>query len=106
MKKTITRLQFITPVGSLQRTGISGSFCIKRGVLDKGTPVCLRNAFGEKVPVQTWPLAYWPDSTLKWMGAAIVAEGTKKFSKFTVTKEKPVTVKNGLKVKEDSKSVL
>jgi len=27
--------------------------------------------FGESVPVQTWPIAYWPDGTLKWTAHAI-----------------------------------
>ncbi len=26
---------------------------------------------GEQVPVQSWPLAYWPDGSLKWSGHAI-----------------------------------
>jgi len=28
---------------------------------------------GDSVPVQTWPLAYWPDGTLKWTAHAIGA---------------------------------
>ena len=29
---------------------------------------------GEATPLQTWPLAYWPDGSLKWTGHAIGAE--------------------------------
>jgi len=29
--------------------------------------------FGDSVPVQTWPIAYWPDGTLKWTAHAIGA---------------------------------
>lgn len=29
---------------------------------------------GTGVPVSTWPLAYWPDGSLKWLGLAAVAE--------------------------------
>lgn len=29
---------------------------------------------GAGVPVSTWPLAYWPDGSLKWLGLAAVAE--------------------------------
>ncbi|MEO6993839.1 MAG: Tat pathway signal sequence domain protein, partial [Lacunisphaera sp.] len=38
-----------------------------------GTGFALRTAKGESVPVQSWPLAYWPDGTLKWTGHAIPA---------------------------------
>jgi len=42
---------------------------------DAGFQMYTRNG-GESVPVQTWPLAYWPDGTLKWtahaLGAAVL----------------------------------
>ncbi len=28
-------------------------------------------AFGAEVPLQTWPLAYWPDGSVKWTGHAL-----------------------------------
>jgi hypothetical protein len=31
----------------------------------------LTDATGKNVPVQSWPLAYWPDGSLKWTGNAI-----------------------------------
>src|SRR5689334_21529465 len=41
-----------------------------RGKLSKGTTFRLTSASGETVPVQSWPLAYWPDGSLKWTGHA------------------------------------
>jgi hypothetical protein len=38
-----------------------------------GTVFSLRTAKNESVPVQSWPLAYWPDGSLKWTGHAIPA---------------------------------
>ena len=29
---------------------------------------------GRPVPTQSWPLAYWPDGSLKWSGLAIAAD--------------------------------
>lgn len=34
----------------------------------------LRTREGEGVPVQSWPLAYWPDGSLKWTAHAIPAD--------------------------------
>jgi hypothetical protein len=31
----------------------------------------LNTSAGEAVPVQSWPLAYWPDGSLKWTGHAL-----------------------------------
>lgn len=42
-----------------------------RGALPKDTRFALRTASGEAVPVQSWPLATWPDGSLKWSGHAI-----------------------------------
>jgi len=30
------------------------------------------SAEGKHLPVQSWPLAYWPDGSLKWSGLATV----------------------------------
>jgi hypothetical protein len=35
------------------------------------TTFALATATGQPVPMQTWPLAYWPDGSLKWTGHAI-----------------------------------
>ncbi|KAH9477556.1 Putative protein YetA [Psilocybe cubensis] len=41
-----------------------------QGAIDRTTPI---SAIGESggIPVQSWPLAYWPDGSLKWTGHAI-----------------------------------
>lgn len=39
----------------------------------------LRSANGEDIPVDTWPLAYWPDGSVKWSGVAgVIPAGTEK----------------------------
>lgn len=39
----------------------------------RGTAFALRDANGSAVPVQSWPLASWPDGSLKWTAHAIGA---------------------------------
>ncbi len=49
-----------------------------RGALPRSTPFALRSAEGNDIPVQSWPLATWPDGSLKWTGHAL-APGTGRF---------------------------
>ncbi|HEY4302300.1 MAG TPA: Tat pathway signal sequence domain protein [Candidatus Didemnitutus sp.] len=44
-----------------------------RGAQPRTATFALRTAAGESVPVQSWPLAYWPDGSLKWTGHALPA---------------------------------
>lgn len=43
-----------------------------RGALSVKTPVHLRRQDDVVMPAQTWPLAYWPDGSVKWIGVAAV----------------------------------
>ena len=57
--------------------GVSWGVPWPRGSMPPGTEVSLVNANGDAVPVQTWPLATWPDGSLKWTGhAAVLGPGT------------------------------
>lgn len=44
-----------------------------RGRVAKDASLSLQTAAGEPVAMQSWPLAYWPDGSLKWTGHAIGA---------------------------------
>ncbi|MFC6081905.1 exo-rhamnogalacturonan lyase family protein [Sphaerisporangium aureirubrum] len=44
-----------------------------RGAVPRDQAFALTAAGGAAVPVQSWPLAYWPDGTLKWTAHAIGA---------------------------------
>ncbi|KAL0579652.1 hypothetical protein V5O48_002348 [Marasmius crinis-equi] len=55
-----------TPIGSA--FGVPWA----QGEVDKTTPIAV-TAGGSSIPVQTWPLAYWPDGSLKWSGHALAA---------------------------------
>jgi hypothetical protein len=57
--------------------GISWGVPWPRGTMSPGTEMALVTAEGGRVPVQTWPLATWPDGSLKWSGhAAVLGPGT------------------------------
>jgi hypothetical protein len=44
-----------------------------RGVVRKEQAFTLVSSDGKNLPLQTWPLAYWPDGSMKWSGFATVA---------------------------------
>src|SRR5438067_2652774 len=45
-----------------------------RGQVAKNATFALAAVDRTPVPVQSWPLAYWPDGSLKWTGHAISSE--------------------------------
>lgn len=46
--------------------GLTWGWPWPRGQVRPGQGVGLRDAQGQVQPLQTWPLAYWPDGSLKW----------------------------------------
>ncbi|KAF7355518.1 Secreted protein [Mycena sanguinolenta] len=54
-------------------TGTSFGIPWAQGEIDKTTPISL-SSNGNGIPIQTWPLAYWPDGSLKWTGHSLAAD--------------------------------
>lgn len=55
---------------------VSWGIPFSKGELKAGGSVCLRGADGTAIPSDCWPLAYWPDGSVKWAGmAAVVPAG-------------------------------
>ncbi len=54
-------------------TGVSWGVPWPKGAVHLRDPLVLTGADGKELPLQTWPLAYWPDGSLKWTGHAISA---------------------------------
>ncbi|KAH7104484.1 hypothetical protein BKA62DRAFT_692404 [Auriculariales sp. MPI-PUGE-AT-0066] len=54
-------------------TGTAFGLPWRQGEFKKNSTVSGKNADGTAVSIQTWPLAYWPDGTLKWTGHAVGA---------------------------------
>jgi hypothetical protein len=55
--------------------GVSWGVPWPQGAVPSGAAFHLADAVGHPLPLQTWPLAYWPDGSLKWSGFATVASG-------------------------------
>lgn len=45
-----------------------------QGAYDPSTSFAATTPAGQAVPLESWPLAYWPDGSLKWSGHAVGAD--------------------------------
>jgi hypothetical protein len=54
------------------KQGVAWGVPWAKGKIQKGATFTLTTA-GQPVPLQSWPLAYWPDGSLMWTGHAISA---------------------------------
>ena len=54
-------------------TGVSWGVPFARGSVARSQTFQLTAADGKAVPLQQWPLAYWPDGSMKFLGFATVA---------------------------------
>src|SRR5579885_27933 len=66
-------LQFLGGAPPPSPAGISWGVPWARGTVSKTQAFSLVTAQGRPLPLQSWPLAYWPDGSVKWMGFATVA---------------------------------
>ncbi len=66
-------VRWLDAVPPATAAGVSWGVPWPRGVVRKDQAFALTSADGEPLPLQSWPLAYWPDGSLKWTGLATVA---------------------------------
>ncbi|MBW8882019.1 MAG: Tat pathway signal sequence domain protein, partial [Asticcacaulis sp.] len=69
-----------------------------RGTLAKAAPLRAVAEDGTAVPLQTWPLAYWPDGSVKWTGHAIAGPGPA--GPFRIERGKPAAPARPVTVRE------
>jgi len=55
-------------------TGVSWGVPFAKGLVQPDNGFVLKNSGNENMPVQSWPLAYWPDGSLKWVGFSTVVD--------------------------------
>ena len=53
-------------------TGLSWGVPFSEGQVQPKSAYSLKDSNGNSMPVQSWPLAYWPDGSLKWVGLSTV----------------------------------
>ncbi len=76
-----------------------------KGAVSKSDSLVLRGANGTAIPMQTWPLAYWPDGSIKWSGHAIAATGAEPAGPLTVAVGASAAVPNPIKVTDTADAI-
>ena len=76
-----------------------------KGVLKKNTVFALQGNGGENIALQSWPLAYWPDGSLKWTAHAIGAHQSLPET-LQLTTGKAATASGQLRVAEQGDSII
>ncbi|KAG7086782.1 hypothetical protein E1B28_002711 [Marasmius oreades] len=74
-----------------------------QGEVDRTSPIAVLSG-GSSVPVQTWPLAFWPDGTLKWSGHALQTDSGLSDS-LTLSVGTPAEPQNPVSVQQSSEGV-
>ena len=76
------------------------------GEVKENTMMTLADASGNALTTDTWPLAYWPDGSVKWMGAAAVAKGGDlKLTELREQKKGKNKKQQGLQIEETAKAI-
>jgi hypothetical protein len=88
-----------------QPVGVSWGVPWPKGTVKKNQVFTLSGTDQSNIALQSWPLAYWPDGSLKWSGfAAVIGPGTGPLTLRKI-KGKLSSVVNPILVKENNKEV-
>ncbi|KAK0183996.1 hypothetical protein F5146DRAFT_1146136 [Armillaria mellea] len=84
-------------------TGTSFGIPWSQGEVDRTTPIALSSS-GASIPIQTWPLAYWPDGSLKWTGHALAADSALSDT-FDISTDTPTEPSSPVSVSQSSTQI-
>lgn len=73
MEQTAVTLGWLDGAPPSHPCGVSWGVPWPQGKFQTDTTFSLTAPGGDAVPVQSWPLAFWPDGSLKWTGHAVRA---------------------------------
>jgi hypothetical protein len=105
VRDTTIVLKWLDTTKLTQPAGVSWGVPFPKGKVKKNQSFSLTTADGKTIPVQSWPLAYWPDGSLKWSGFAAIAGTTTGQLQLNLDKGKTSVPASGSIVKEDNKVV-
>ena len=100
----IVEISWLGKEAPLTPCGVSWGVPWARGTMASGHAVTARSADGNAIPTQSWPLAYWPDGSLKWSGLAI-ATGPQITGPFTVAGGPTIAPVTPILVKQDAQTI-
>jgi hypothetical protein len=99
------QLSWLHDYSLAQASGVSWGVPWPRGEVKKNQTFTLTTANGEVLPLQSWPLAYWPDGSVKWSGFATMAGTDAGGFKLKLGKSQPKAKATALQVKETASQI-
>lgn len=85
-----------------ERMGISWGIPWEIGSMKKEDSIYLKDSSGNECFLQSWPMAYWPDGSVKWTGHAAVLQGNQDY--YEIGRNRAVKLENRLLVRETAHS--
>ena len=101
----VVELKWLDTAKLQEGIGVSWGVPWPKGAVKKSQSFKLTTNDGNIIPVQSWPLAYWPDGTVKWTGFAAVPPGSQNNFKLTVNNAKQTASPQVLYVTESSTTI-
>jgi len=98
---TSPQLNWLGGMAPPLETGVSWGVPWPRGTVSKSQTFSL-TAGGAALPLQQWPLAYWPDGSIKWTGFATVAHTA---AAFRLVPGTPAALASPIKVTESAAAI-
>ena len=78
----------------------------KKGELNKEDGLVLKNEKGENLHVQSWPLAYWSDGSIKWSAQSANFDSNSDKTYEVVKTNDLLNFKNSIIIEEDEKNII
>jgi hypothetical protein len=75
----------------------------QKGKVQKNQMFVLKTSSGKALPIQTWPLAFWPDGSVKWSGMAVSLSGDEQGPFLVQKSNAAITAGNTLTVTKNTK---
>ncbi len=83
-------------------SNISWGVPFSQGKIDRKQNFKLTTSNGKELDIQQWPLAFWPDGSVKWMGFASTVSGSDKYKLTPIADTK---LKTKFKISENNKQI-
>ena len=89
-------------------SGISWGIPFEQGKIQNNYSFSLTNSMGEDLELQYWPMAYWPDGSIKWLGTStVISPDDGADFKFHFTPETTKNTKNkSIRIIENTDSII
>lgn len=97
-------LRWLDGKPSTLTSGVTWGVPWAKGALKKNAVFALQGNAGENIALQSWPLAYWPDGSLKWTAHAIGAHQSLPET-LQLTTGKAATASGQLRVEEQGDAI-